>query len=99
VAAYEEFEKAHSLAVASKEVADAAHEKFKEAVAELPEHHVPDHKVQELRGKLEDSTREMERREQEDQERRRTLVRLRNENADRLNEAISWLDDRKRQKQ
>src|SRR5437868_11476708 len=35
VALYEEFEKQYSEAVASKEVADAAHEKFEKAVAEL----------------------------------------------------------------
>lgn len=99
VALYEEFEKNHSIAVASKEVADASHEKFKNAVAELAEHHVPDHEVQELRGKLEESARKMERLEQEDQEMRRELVRLSNVNTDLLTGAISRLDELKKQKQ
>ncbi len=99
VAIYEEFERKHSIAEASKEVADAAHEKFKKAVAELPKHQVSDHEVQELRGKLDESTRKMERREQEDQEMRSELVRLLNVNTDLLTEAISRLDELKRQKQ
>lgn len=99
VAAYEKLEKKHSIAVAAKKVADASHEEFKNAVAELAEHHVPDHDVQELRGKLEESARKMERLEQEDQEMRRELVRLWNEIADRLNQMISWLDDLKGQSQ
>jgi GTP pyrophosphokinase len=99
VAAYEEFEKKHSIAVASKQVADAAHEKFENAIAELSEHHVPDHEVQELQGKLEESTRKMKRREQDDQEMRSELARLLNVNADILTGAISRLDELKRQKQ
>lgn len=99
VATYEEFEKKHSVAVASKQVADAAHETFKNAVAKLSEHHVPDQEVQELRGKLEESTRKMQHREQEDQEMRRELVRLLNVNTDLLTGAISRLDELKRQKQ
>lgn len=99
VAAYEKFEKAHSIAVASKEVADASHEKFKNATAELLEHDLPDHEVQELRGRLEESARKMERREQEDQEMRRELVHLWNVNADLLTGAISRLDELKGQKQ
>jgi hypothetical protein len=99
VAFYEEFEKKYSEAVASKQVADAAHEKFKKAVAELPEHHVTDHEAQELRGKLEESVREMERREQVDQEMRRELERLWNVNADLLKGAISRLDELEGQKQ
>jgi ppGpp synthetase/RelA/SpoT-type nucleotidyltranferase len=73
VAAHEEFETACSEAVASKEVAVAAHEEFKKATAELLEHHVPDHKVQEIRGALEDSTREMVRLEQNIEELRGKL--------------------------
>ena len=99
VALYEEFEKNHFIAVASKEVADASHEKFKNAVAELAEHHVPDDRLQELRGKLEESARKMERLEQEDQEMRRELVRLSNVNTDLLTGAISRLDELKRKKQ
>ncbi|RJP31715.1 MAG: hypothetical protein C4547_15050 [Phycisphaerales bacterium] len=99
VAFYEKFEKEYSETVASKEVADAAHEKFKKAVEELPEHRVPDHEVQELRGKLEESMRKMQRREQAHQVMRRELVRLLNVNTDLLTGAISWLDGLKRQKQ
>jgi ppGpp synthetase/RelA/SpoT-type nucleotidyltranferase len=97
VAAYEEFEKRHSEAVAATEV--AAHEKFKKATAELLEHHLPDHEVQEIRGKLEDSTRNMVRLEQRREISRRELVRLRRVNADLLSGAISWLDKLKGQKQ
>jgi len=99
VAAYEKFEKKHSIALASKVVADGAHEKFKKAFAELLEHHVPDDEVQELRGRLEESTRMMECREQEDQEMRIELVRLRKMNTDLLMGAISRLDKLKEQKQ
>jgi predicted RNase H-like nuclease (RuvC/YqgF family) len=100
VAAYEELEKKHSRAVAAKDMADAAHKQFEIAVAELPEHDALDHEVQELRGELEESTRKMERLEQEAQEMRRKLVRLRNVNDDLLSGAISWLDERaKEQKQ
>ena len=99
VALYEEFEKKHSIAVASKEVADATHEKFKKAVAELSERHIPDHEVQELRRKLEESARKMERRKQDDQEMRRELVLLLNVNTDLLTGAISRLDELKRRKQ
>jgi len=100
VATYEEFEKRHSIAVAAKEVADAAHEKFERALAELLDRDPPDHELQELRGELEASTREMERREQEHQELRRELERARNSTADLLSGAISWLDERaKEQKQ
>ena len=99
VAFYEELEKKHSEAVASNEAADAAHEKFKKAIAELPEHHVPDHEEQELRGKLEEATGKMERREQEDREMRRELIRLLNVNTGLLTEEVSRLEELKRQKQ
>lgn len=99
VALYEEFEKIHSIAMASKELADASHEKFTNAVAELAEHHIPDQEAQELCGKLEESARKMELRKQEDQEMRRKLVLLLNVNTDLLTGAISRLDELKRQKQ
>ena len=98
VAAYEEFEGKYSIAMASKRVADAAHERFKKSVVELSEHQGPAHEAQDLREKLEESTREMERREQEDQEMRSELVRLWNVNADLLTAAISRLDELKRHK-
>ena len=99
VALYEEAEKKHSMAVATKDEADAFHEKFKNAVAELAEHHVPDHELLEMRGKLEDSTRKMVRREQMHLEMRRKLERLWNVNADLLSGEISRLDKLKGQKQ
>jgi putative GTP pyrophosphokinase len=99
VASYEELEKTSSIAVAAYEVMAAAHEKFKKATVELLEYDLPDHEVQEIRRELEDSTREMEHAEQEEQEKRGELVRLWNEDADLLKEAISWLDKLKGQKQ
>ena len=99
MAHYEQFEKKHSIAVVAKKVANEAHERFKNAVAELSEQDVPDHELQEIRRKLEDSTREMVRREEVHQEMRGKLVRLWKVNADLLTEAISWLDKTKGQKQ
>ncbi len=84
-AAYEKFEKRWSEAL-------AAHEGFEKTVAELPEHHVPDHEAQEMRRKLEDSTHRVE-------ELRGELLRLRNVNVNLLTGAISWLDKLKGQKQ
>jgi ppGpp synthetase/RelA/SpoT-type nucleotidyltranferase len=85
VAAYEKFEKRYAEAL-------AAHEKFEKATAELLEHHVPDHDLREMRGRLEDS--------------RRNVVQLRKENSrllkvntDLLTGAITWLEERKGQKQ
>jgi GTP pyrophosphokinase len=98
VAAYEDFEKKYFTALAGKNVADVAHEKFKKAVAQLAEHHAPEHEVQELQTRLDESRREMERREQRDQEMRRELVRLLNFNTDLLTEAIARLDELKSQK-
>jgi ppGpp synthetase/RelA/SpoT-type nucleotidyltranferase len=98
VALYEEFEKKHSIAVASKQVADAAHEKFTDAVAKLSEHHVPDHELKQLRRELEESTREMGRRDQVHQDMRRELERLWNVNAELLSSAISALEKLKEQK-
>ena len=74
----------------------AAREEFKKATAERPEHHPPEHEVQEIRGNLEDLRREMVRREQRHQEMAREMVRLWNVNADLLTEAISSLDGLKR---
>jgi putative GTP pyrophosphokinase len=99
VAFYEAFEKTHSQAVASKEVADAAHEKFKITMVGLNEHQVPDHELQELRRRLGKSMVEMARREQKHQELQRELARLRIVNADMLTGAISQLDKLKGQKQ
>jgi len=72
-----------SASVAACEKAEAAHEVFEKAFAKLLEHDPPDHEVQELRGKLEESRAER--------------VRCRNANADLLNEMISWLDERARE--
>jgi hypothetical protein len=99
VATYEEFEKKHVVEVAEKKVADAAHEKFKNASAELSEHHLPDHESQEIRRKLEDSTRKMLRLEQNHQEMCGESQRLWKLNADLLTGAITWLDKQKGQKQ
>ena len=99
VAAYEEFEATASKAVAVYEVRVAAHEKLKKRAAELLEHHLSDHKVQEIRGILEDGTHEMERAEQEEQARRGMMARARNKIADFLTEAISWLDERRLKEQ
>ncbi len=99
VAAYENLEKVHSKAFAAYEVMVAAHEKFKKATSELLEHHLPEHEVQEIRGKLEDSTRKMERAEQKEQESRADMVRRWNETAACLTEEITQLDKLKGQKQ
>lgn len=99
VAAYEAWEKQYAQWVASKKALDADVEKFKKAVTELPEHHLPDHEVRELRRTLEDLTREMTRREQMDQGLRGQRERLWDVNADLLSGAISWLDKLRGQKQ
>lgn len=99
VAAYEELEKKHSMAIASKQVADAAHEAFENAVGELTERQVPDHEAQALQRRLEESARKMERREEKDRQMRRELVRLLRVNTDLLNGAISRLNELKRQKE
>jgi ppGpp synthetase/RelA/SpoT-type nucleotidyltranferase len=79
VASYERLENTYSKAA-------AAHEKLKKATAELLEHHAPDHEVQEMRRKLEDSTCSTE-------ELRGEMVGLWNVNADLLNAEISLLDE------
>ena len=99
VASYERFEKLHFDAVASTDVARVAHGKFRKAVAELLEYHPPDHAVQELQEKLEDSTRNMEHLEKRKEESQAELVRLRKVNTDLLSGALSRLDDLKRQEQ
>lgn len=99
VAAYEKYETACSKEGTAYELMVAAHQKFKKVVAELPEHHVPDHEVQEIRGKLEDSTRKMERAEHEHQEMRAELVRSWKVIAELLSEAISRLDKLREEKQ
>ncbi|MCY2952268.1 MAG: hypothetical protein NTU53_09865 [Planctomycetota bacterium] len=99
VAGYEKLEKEYSEAVAPYDVMTPAHEEFKKTAAEQLKHLLPDHEVQETRGKLEDSTRDMERAKQKLQEIRGQMVRWRNEHADLLKKVISWLDDLKRQKQ
>ena len=99
VAEYEQFEKKLYEMAAIKELADANHEKIKEAVARLLRHHINGHEAQEMRGKLDDSTREMARREQVIQEWRQKLVCERKEIANLLIGAIAWLDKLKGQKQ
>ena len=96
MASYETFEKKHFVAVASTEVAKAAHEEFKKAVAELLEHHLSDREVQKMRGDLEVSTHRLERLELCREESQREIVRLRSVNADLLSQAISRLDELKR---
>jgi putative GTP pyrophosphokinase len=93
VASYEKFEKLHSNAVALREDAYASHETFKKSVADRRQHHIPDIELQELRKKLEDSTREMVWLEQQHQESCETLERLRSVNAYMLAWAISHVDD------
>ena len=99
MAAYETFEKTHFEAVAHTDVARAAHEKFKKTVAELHEYHPSVHEVQELQGKLDDSTRNVEHLERCKEESQAELVRLRKVNTDLLSGAISRLDDLKGEKQ
>jgi ppGpp synthetase/RelA/SpoT-type nucleotidyltranferase len=85
VASYEEFEKRYSQAVATHEVCE-------KTIVELPEHHVSDHDVQEMRGNLEHSTRMMEELTRMMKELRAEMVRI-------LTEAIAWLDKAKGRKQ
>ncbi|MCX5656302.1 MAG: hypothetical protein NTY65_16825 [Planctomycetota bacterium] len=99
VASYEKFETKFFEAVASTEVAVAAHEEFKKAAVEFLELHPPRNEAQEIRGNLEDSTRNIVRLKQREQEMRGKLVRLWNVNADLLAKAISGLDKLKGKKQ
>ena len=87
VAAYEVAEASHEVLETTYSEAMAAHEKVMKTVAELPEHRKLDHMVQEMLQEPEDLTRSIE-------EFRAKKVRLRNVNADLLNEMISWLDER-----
>ena len=83
----------------TKEAADAAHEKFRNACAKLtgvnPLDSVPDS----LLAKLEESGHMMKLREEKHQEQRRELTRLWNVNAYLLAGAASYLDELKRLKQ
>ena len=101
VALYEELEKNSPQTTAAYEAMAAAHEKANKARTELlePKYELSDHEVQKIRGELEDSRREMERAEQQEQEAPGELVRAWNDTADSLNDMISWLDDRKKQKE
>jgi len=113
VATYEKFEKTHAEAVALNEVfekshskAVSSHEVFEKATAELLEHHLPEHEVEEIRGKLEDSRLRIEGLSGKLEDSRlgretssKELVALWNGNADLLTGAITWLDKLKGQKQ
>ena len=77
----------------------AAHEKRKAAVAELHDLHLPDHVAQEIRGKLEDSTRRVERLKHLIEDSHKLLGERWNAHADLLRGAISGLDDLERKKQ
>ena len=99
VAAYEDCEREFFVFAATKDAADAAHEKFERAVAELPEQDVASREAQELRGELEESTRKRERQKLEDRDLRRTLAHLLNVNTKLLTLVIPRLDELKRKKQ
>jgi len=85
VAAYEVLEKIHSEAV-------TAHEVLENAAAELLEHRLPEHKVQEIVEEMEASRLRIKDLAEE-------VLSAWNETADLLNKAISWLDERKGEKQ
>lgn len=95
---YEEFENEYSIAVAAKEEADQSHEKLKNALTDLEEQHRPDQEVQELRRKVEESENEMRRSEHLDQLMQSELAGLSSVNTELLTAAITWLEERKRQK-
>jgi len=95
VAAYEKGAAVHEVFETSYSKTVGAHEKVEKATAELLERHIPDHEVQEIRGKLEDSTRKIKRLKQRIEESREEKVRLWTVNADLLNKMISWLDERR----
>jgi hypothetical protein len=99
VASYEKLETTASKAVAAYEVRVAAHDKLKKVAVKLLEQHLPDQKIQEIRGMLEDSTREMERIEQKVQKIRETRALAWNTLANLLTGAISSLDKRKERQQ
>jgi len=88
VASYEELETTVAEAV-------AAHEELEKVPAKLLEHHEPDQDLQEMRGKLEDSTRTMVRLKQRREELRGELVSLWNVIANLLSGATSSLDERR----
>jgi len=113
VAAYEVLEKIHSEAVTAHEVfekshskAVTAHEVLENAAAELLEHNLPEHKVQEIVEEMEASRLRIK-----DLDEKTEASRLRikdldekllaswNKNADLLNMAISWLYEQEGEKQ
>jgi len=76
----------------------AAQQEIEKGTAKLHENHDLDHKVQEIRGMVEDFARKAVRLKQEVQETRGELLRLRGGIAKRLKEEISRLEDLKREK-
>lgn len=99
VAAYENFEGPHSKLVAALEADVAAHVESRKAAAEMLEHHPPDHIVRDIRGRLEELTRSIERDEQDLAELRRDKARSRDSTAGSLSQVISWLDERRGKEQ
>ena len=99
VTAHEKFEAKVSKVVAVYEVMVANYERFKKNSEELLERHLPEHKTQEIRERLENWTRKMERAEQAEQETQEGVIHTRNEIADSLRGAISWLDERRPKEQ
>lgn len=95
VAAHEKSETTAPKAVEACERAVEAYEKFKKDSEKLLERNLTDHEAQEIREMLEDSTREIERVEQEVKELRGKMVRVRNKIADILRGAISELDNQR----
>ncbi len=98
VAEIESSGKQSVLAVAY-EAFKVSHEEFKKAATERLKDNLSDHEVKKIQGKFEESTRKMERAEQEVQETGGELVYMWDKTADCLKEASSWLDDWKGQKQ
>jgi len=113
VTAHEVFEKSHSKAVTAHEVfekshskAVTAHEVLENAAAELLEHRLPEHKVQEIveemeasRLRIKDLAEKMEASRLRIKDLAEEVLSAWNETADLLNKAISWLDERKGEKQ
>jgi len=113
VTAHEVFEKSHSKAVTAHEVfekshskAVTAHEVLENAAAELLEHRLPEHKVQEIveemeasRLRIKDLAEKMEASRLRTENLSEKLVAQWNVNAELLDKAITWLDERKGEKQ
>jgi putative GTP pyrophosphokinase len=97
VASFEKFERLHHDAVGSTDVVRAAHETYKQTVADLFECRPRDHVTQELQEKLKESTRNVEDLERRSEESRAELARLRRVNTNLLIGALSRLNDLKRQ--